>query len=46
MGTEILLGNITNTNATFLSQELSLLGLNVFNQTLVGENPERLAQGV
>ena len=33
VGTEILRGNITNTNATFLSQELSLLGFNVFHHT-------------
>ena len=46
VGTEILLGNITNTNATFLSQELSLLGFNVFHHTVVGDNPERLAQAV
>lgn len=40
VGTEILLGNITNTNATFLSQELSLLGFNVFHHTVVGDNPD------
>ncbi|MCR5082861.1 MAG: competence/damage-inducible protein A [Parasporobacterium sp.] len=42
VGTEILLGNIVNTNAKFLSEELANLGLSVFFQTVVGDNPERL----
>ena len=46
VGTEILLGNITNTNATFLSQELSALGFNVFHHTVVGDNGGRLAEAV
>ena len=33
---------ILNTNAKYLSEELSILGLNVFYQTTVGDNPERL----
>ena len=46
VGTELLLGNILNTNARFLSQELSALGINVFYQTVVGDNPQRLRQAV
>ena len=42
IGTELLLGNIANTDAQMLSQELSALGLNVFYHTVVGDNPERL----
>ena len=43
VGTELLLGNIANTNAQVLSQSLSTLGVNVFWHTVVGDNPERLA---
>lgn len=42
VGTELLLGNIANTNAQTLSQSLSALGVNVFWHTVVGDNPERL----
>jgi len=42
VGTELLLGNIANTNAQVLSQSLSALGVNVFWHTVVGDNPERL----
>lgn len=46
VGTELLLGNIANTNAQFLSKELSTLGINVFYHTVVGDNPERLQTAV
>lgn len=46
VGTELLLGNILNTDAQFLCQELSALGINVYYQTVVGDNPERLAKAV
>ena len=46
VGTELLLGNIANTDAQMLSQELSALGLNVFYHTVVGDNPERLRRAV
>ena len=42
VGTELLLGNIVNTNATYLSQKLSEIGINVYYQTVVGDNPIRL----
>ena len=44
VGTELLLGEILNTNARFLSLELAALGISVLRQSTVGDNPERLAQ--
>lgn len=44
VGTEILLGNIVNTNAAFLSEECAKLGLSCYYQTVVGDNEERLTQ--
>ena len=46
VGTELLLGNILNTDAKFLSERLSALGINVFYQTVVGDNPERLQKAI
>ena len=42
VGTELLLGDIVNTNAAFLSQRLAALGICVYKHTAVGDNPERL----
>lgn len=42
VGTEILTGQITNTNAQFLSEEFAKLGIDVFFQTAVRDNEERL----
>ncbi len=42
VGTELLLGDILNTDAQFLAQRLSELGLDVLYQTVVGDNPNRL----
>lgn len=42
VGTELLLGDILNTNAQFLAQELANLGIEVYYQTVVGDNPKRL----
>lgn len=44
VGTELLLGQILNTNAQFISQEFSGLGINVFFQTVVGDNENRLKE--
>ncbi len=44
VGTELLLGNIVNTNARFLSEELAALGINVYNQSVVGDNEMRIKQ--
>lgn len=46
VGTELLLGNIANTDAQILSQGLSELGLNVYYHTVVGDNPQRARQAV
>ena len=46
VGTEILLGDILNTNSRFLSRKLAEMGITVHRHTSVGDNPERLAQAV
>lgn len=46
VGTELLLGNIVNSDAQMLSRKLSELGLNVYYHTVVGDNPERLKWAV
>lgn len=42
VGTEILLGDIVNTNAQFLAKELASIGIDVYNQEVVGDNEDRL----
>ncbi|HEY9851949.1 MAG TPA: competence/damage-inducible protein A [Leptolyngbyaceae cyanobacterium] len=44
VGTEILLGDILNTNARFLALQLAELGIPHYYQTVVGDNPDRLKQ--
>ena len=44
VGTELLLGNIVNTNAAYLAEQCARLGLSCFYQTVVGDNAGRLAQ--
>ncbi len=46
VGTELLLGNILNTNAQYISQKLADLGVNCYIQTTVGDNAERLEEAV
>jgi nicotinamide-nucleotide amidase len=46
VGSELLLGQIANTNAQFLSQQLATLGINVYFHTVVGDNAARLEQAV
>ena len=46
VGTEILMGNIVNTNAQYLAQQCAMLGLSVYHQTVVGDNEERLSEAV
>ncbi len=46
VGTELLLGNILNTNAQYLSRELADLGINVMRQSVIGDNPARLEEWV
>ncbi|MBH8554515.1 competence/damage-inducible protein A [Nostocaceae cyanobacterium CENA357] len=44
VGTELLLGDILNSNAQFIAQQLAQLGIPHYYQTVVGDNPERLKQ--
>ena len=44
VGTEILLGNIVNTNGAYLAEKCAGLGLSCYFQTVVGDNAERLSQ--
>lgn len=44
VGTELLMGHTQNTNAGYLATQLAELGIPSFRQTVVGDNPERLAQ--
>lgn len=46
IGTELLLGNIVNTNAAWLSQQLARLGINVYHHTVVGDNAQRLEEAL
>ncbi len=42
VGTELLMGDVVNSNATYLSKELAKIGIDVFYHTVVGDNPERI----
>lgn len=44
IGTELLFGQITNTNSVYLSQQLNMLGIDVMYHHTVGDNPERLKE--
>jgi nicotinamide-nucleotide amidase len=44
VGTELLLGDILNSNSQFLAQQLAQLGIPHYYQTVVGDNPERIKQ--
>lgn len=46
VGTELLLGNIVNTNAAFISEKCAMLGLSMYYQSVVGDNPGRLEEMV
>ncbi len=46
IGTELLMGDIINTNAAYLAKELAGLGINLYHQSVVGDNPERLQQSL
>ena len=42
VGTELLLGDIVNTNAQHISKELAHIGIDLYYQTVVGDNKERV----
>ena len=46
VGTEILLGNIVNTNAAYLAEKCALLGCSLYHQTVVGDNEERMEDAI
>lgn len=46
VGTEILLGNIVNTNSAYLSEKCAQLGLSVYYQTVVGDNESRMKETI
>ena len=46
VGSELLLGQIANTNAQFISRSLAEIGVNVYYHTVVGDNPARLRKAI
>ena len=46
VGTEILLGDIVNTNARYLARRIADYGFSCYRQTVVGDNPVRLKQAI
>ena len=44
VGTELLIGDIVNTNAAYIARRLATLGIGVYRQSVVGDNPARLAE--
>jgi nicotinamide-nucleotide amidase len=46
IGSELLLGHTVNTNATYISRQLSEIGVNVYRQSVVGDNPRRIKEAL
>ncbi|NUQ00470.1 MAG: competence/damage-inducible protein A [Armatimonadetes bacterium] len=46
VGTELLLGNIVNTNAAYIAQELARFGIDVYHHSTVGDNLSRCAETI
>lgn len=46
VGTELLMGQVLNTNAHFISKELAPSGVDMYHQLVVGDNPKRLTEAV
>ncbi|GAI65026.1 unnamed protein product [marine sediment metagenome] len=44
VGTEILLGDVVDTNASYIARKLVLFGIDLFRKTVVGDNKKRLAR--
>jgi nicotinamide-nucleotide amidase len=44
IGSELLLGQIVDTNSTWMAQQLTALGVNLFYKSVVGDNPERMKE--
>lgn len=45
-GTELLLGEVVDTNTPYLARELATIGVNVYHHTTVGDNPQRLLEAI
>lgn len=46
IGTELLMGQVVNTNATYIADNLSQLGVNAYFQTVVGDNVDRIEEAI
>ena len=46
VGTELLLGDVVNTNAAYISRELAACGIDCYYQSVVGDNPARLSDSL
>ena len=46
VGTELLMGQIVNTDAQFLARRLAALGITMYRQSTVGDNPGRVKEAV
>ena len=46
IGSELVLGNILNSNAKWLAEKLAILGIPHFRQTVIGDNPFRLKEAI
>lgn len=46
VGTEILIGDIVNTNSAYISKKLASLGINQYYQAVIGDNPKRLEKKI
>lgn len=46
IGTELLLGQVVNSNAAYLSRELASIGVEIYHHVTVGDNPDRLTEAV
>ena len=46
IGTELLLGQVTNSNGAYIARELAASGIDCYFHTVVGDNPERLRQAI
>lgn len=45
-GTELLLGDVVDTNTSYLARELASIGVSVYHHTTVGDNPDRLLEAI
>lgn len=46
VGTEVLMGQVVNTNAAYISEELLKIGVDIYHHTVVGDNPGRIEKAI